>query len=193
MKNKLIISTLFSAFLLISTNVKADGISDLVDSNKTWTIQFSSEVGLDNGKINTVMVSDPNNNLLNVGIQLGPDKKKVIVTPPEGGYKLGTNYLLYVGTGVHSINGKPLKATHKKFFTIKDVPAATVEKVISAPALGHIIVVVSFAANVDATKYDVKINGEPLTYDQESKKLTVILKGSFTKEELQSKLVVTKK
>lgn len=133
MKNKFIITIFLSAFLLFAPSVHASNFIDnqTVDANKTWTIKFNSEVGLDNGKIQGITVTGSKGATISAGVQLGEDGKTVEVVAPEGGYTPGESYILNIGTKVHSNKGKALKNECKIHFNIK----SNVPTVISASKL----------------------------------------------------------
>ena len=72
------------------------------------------------------------------------------------------------------------------------LPKVTIEQVGTA-ILGKTVVIASFPSDVDATEYDVTIDGQSFTYDTSTKKLVLVLNGTFTEEQLQAKVVVSKK
>lgn len=121
MKNKFTIGILISTFLILAPSVKAANFIDnqTVDSNKTWTIKFTDEVGFDNITKEGISVTDTKGTTMSVGIQLGQDSKTIIVTAPKGGYTKGENYILNIGSKAHSIKGKALKSEYKLHFNIK--------------------------------------------------------------------------
>lgn len=53
-------------------------------------------------------------------MSLNPDKKSVKVKAPNGGYKLGETYIIYVEKAVKSEKGKGLKQPVKMKFIIKE-------------------------------------------------------------------------
>lgn len=122
MRNKLLIATFFSAFLLFSPNVKAAHFVDnqTVDSNKTWTIKFTNEVGFDDSTKDAITITDSNSNVVDVGIEQGQDLKTLIITAPEGGYTPGENYVLNMGSNAHSKDGTQLKNEINFNFSIKN-------------------------------------------------------------------------
>lgn len=121
MKNKFVITTFLSAFLLVAPNVKAANFADnqTVDLNKIWTIKFTDEVRIDDLKNQGITVTDSKGNTVNVAIQLDEDSKTVKVAAPEDGYTVGENYILNVGTRVHSKRGKALKNQCRIHFNVK--------------------------------------------------------------------------
>ncbi|MCH3965162.1 MAG: leucine-rich repeat domain-containing protein [Clostridium sp.] len=124
MKNRILTAIFFSAFLLIASNntVQAASFKDnqMVPADKTWTIVFNSDVGLDNGQIQGLSVTDSKSNTITVDVKLGNNNKTVIVTPPASGYKPGESYTLNLGNKLHSIKGKPLKKEYKLHFNIQN-------------------------------------------------------------------------
>ena len=133
MKNKFFIVMIFSVFLLIAPNVQAANFTDnrSVDANKTWTIKFTSNVGLDDLTKEGITVTSSTGAAISVGIQLGEDSKTVNVTAPEGGYTPGESYILNVGSKAHSNKGKALKNEYKLNFNIKNdtdiMPVKTID------------------------------------------------------------------
>lgn len=91
----------------------------VVDSNKTWTIKFSSAVQNDDLTKQGISVTDSKGNIVNIGIQSGDDKNILIITPPQDGYISGEKYTLNIGTKVHSNDGKTLKRQYFLFFNIR--------------------------------------------------------------------------
>lgn len=121
MKSKFITGVLISTFLLLPHGIKAANFTDnqTVDSNKTWTIKFTDEVGFDNATKEGITVTNTKGTKISAGIQLGQDNKTIIVTSPEGGYTKGENYILNIGNKAHSNKGKSLKNEYKLHFNIK--------------------------------------------------------------------------
>ncbi len=121
MNKKFLTAISFSAFLLIAPNVKAANFTDnqTVDTNKTWTIKFTDDVEFDDATKQGITIADSKGAITTVGIQLGQDSKTVIVTAAQGGYTPGENYILNVGSKVHSSKGKTLKNECKVHFNIK--------------------------------------------------------------------------
>jgi putative cell wall-binding protein len=73
-----------------------------------------------------------------------------------------------------------------------DVPTATVEQAGTA-VLGKTVVVASLPSTVDATKYDVTVNGTKLAYNATSGKFTATIDGTFTVAQLQALTTVAAK
>lgn len=122
MKNKFIIATFLGAFLLATPNVKAANFTDnqTVDTNKTWTIKFTSEVALDDATKEGITVTDSKGNPVSIDIQFGQDSKTVTITAPTGGYTPGEKYILAVSSKVHTKNSKNLKHSTVLNFNIKN-------------------------------------------------------------------------
>lgn len=101
------------------------------------------------------------------------------------------------GTGVVSNNVvseinavvTPAPITHP---TNSTLPKATVEQAGTA-ILGKTVVIASLPSDADATKYNLAIDGQAFTYDASLKKFTIVLNGTFTKDQLQAKVVVSAK
>lgn len=75
---------------------------------------------------------------------------------------------------------------------VAQLPKATVEQAGTA-ILGKTVVIASLPSDVDATKYNVTIDGKALTYIASTKKFSIVLDGVFTVADLQSKITVTQK
>lgn len=90
-----------------------------VDANKQWTIKFNHVLDSSTVTKQNIKVLDANGQNVNAGITLGSDKKTVIVTPPDGGYKSGQTYYLNISKNLKDVNGKNLKNDTKMKFIIK--------------------------------------------------------------------------
>lgn len=107
--------------LFVTNVVKAAKFTDgqAVDTNKTWTLKFTGEVGFDDMTKKGITVTDSKGNIVNVEIKQGQDTKTLLVTAPQGGYTPGGNYTLNIGVNTHSKLGKSLKSEYKLHFNIK--------------------------------------------------------------------------
>ncbi|WPC39539.1 leucine-rich repeat domain-containing protein [Clostridium sp. JS66] len=107
--------------LFVTNVVKAAKFIDgqMVDSNKTWTLKFTGEVGFDDLTKNSITVTDIKGNKVDVEIKQGQDNKTLLVEPPQSGYIPGENYTLNIGANAHSKSGKSLKNEYKIHFNIK--------------------------------------------------------------------------
>lgn len=110
--------------------VKAASFIDdgTVDSNKIWTIKFTSEVGFDDLTKQGITVTNSKGVRENIGINLGQDSKTVTVTAPSEGYTPGENYTLVIGTNTHSKKGNTLKKEYRLHFNIKSSYVVTFSK-----------------------------------------------------------------
>ena len=119
MKSKILIAIVCAILLTTTSNAKTANFTDnqTVSSNKTWTVKFTSEVAFDDLTKQAITVTDSKGTKANVGVQLGEDRKTVIVKAPEGGYKSGENYTLNLGNNAHSNTGKAIKTEHKLHFS----------------------------------------------------------------------------
>lgn len=121
-KSSNFILTLLFLTLFIPFKVYAFQITDnqTVNSNKTWTIRFTDSVDFDDLTKSSITVINYKNNLVNVILANGSDGKTILVNAPKGGYTVGENYTLNIGTKVHSKKGKSLKNAYNLHFNIKD-------------------------------------------------------------------------
>lgn len=93
--------------------------SQIVASNKRWTVNFTGYIGYDDLTKNEIVVTDNKGQKVNITLELGQDGKSIIVYPPAAGYTLGESYTLAVGKGVHNKNGKQMEQGKILYFTIK--------------------------------------------------------------------------
>lgn len=94
---------------------------------------------------------------------------------------------------IYTVNYKATGAKSSVAFTVDEkLPTATVEQAGTA-ILGKTVVVASLPETVDATKYDVSIDNQILTYNSSTKKFSITLNGTYAKDELQEKIIVTHK
>ena len=82
-------------------------------------LKFTKCILIDDFTKQAITVTDSKGTKANVGVELGEDRKTVIVKAPEGGYKSGENYTLNLGNNAHSNTGKAIKTEHKLHFTIQ--------------------------------------------------------------------------
>jgi Leucine-rich repeat (LRR) protein len=108
--------------LLLSTKsyVAAEIVDNqTVEANKIWTIRFNKDVQF-NEKINeAIKVTDSKGNLANITLELGEDKKSILVKPPKGGYVNGEGYTINFNTSLKSYTGKSLKEEIEFRFSIE--------------------------------------------------------------------------
>ncbi len=118
-------------------------------------------------------------------------KYDVTVNGTKLTYTAGSQKFTATLDGTFTVADLQAKTTVTEKQTVQ-MPAVTVEQVGTA-ILGKTVVVASLPADVDGSKYNVTIDGKALSYNASTKKLTLILDGTFTKEYLQSKLIVSQK
>jgi hypothetical protein len=112
----------FALLFLITSKANAFQITDnqTVDANKTWTINFTGEVGFDDLTKKDITITDSKGAKVGVTVSAGTDNKSVIVSAPQGGYTPGESYTLTIGTNAHSKEGKSLKQQRTLHFNIKN-------------------------------------------------------------------------
>lgn len=112
----------FVLLFLITSKANAFQVTDgqTVDTNKTWTIRFTDEVGFDDLTKEGITVTDSKGAKAAVTVSAGTDNKSVIVNAPQGGYTPGESYTLTIGTNAHSKEGKSLKQQRTLHFNIKN-------------------------------------------------------------------------
>lgn len=93
--------------------------SQIVASNKRWTVTFTGYVGYDDLTKNAIVVTDNKGRKVNITLKLGQDSKSIIVYPPTTGYISGKSYTLTIGKQVHNKSGKQMKQDKVLYFTIK--------------------------------------------------------------------------
>lgn len=96
------------------TGIRAD-----IDASKSWTIRFNKE--LDESTISKSMfiVTDENDQQVEINISLGEDKKSVIVSPKDQ-YVYGKTYNLLIKDGIKPLEGIRLLKSSKVKFKVKD-------------------------------------------------------------------------
>jgi|GEM_PF-3583679 Bacterial Ig-like domain (group 4). len=112
---------LFTILILLTKHITTQAaiINDLsVGKNKIWTITFNREINLDSATKGAISVSDSNGNTVNVTVELGNNKKTILVKPPSGGYDFGQVYTLKVNTDISSTNNAKLNALKTMTFYI---------------------------------------------------------------------------
>lgn len=130
LKNKILATAFFSVFLLTSHKVHGANFIDnqTVESNKAWTITFNNEIDFNDLTKQGITVTDKDGKKVDVGVQLGQNKKTVEVKAPQGGYKEGEKYTLNVENKVRSNEDKQLKNEYKLNFNIKNNEGQTLAK-----------------------------------------------------------------
>nr|WP_196247013.1 DL-endopeptidase inhibitor IseA family protein [Clostridium novyi] len=91
-----------------------------VDSQKTWTIHFNSEIKLDDLSKQAISIHDSNGNLVKTTFNLSNDKKSILIFCPREGYHQGEKYELNLTNKIHSEKGHFLKHPFSFKFKIKE-------------------------------------------------------------------------
>lgn len=79
----------------VTTFANDVGNGGTVDSFKVWTIKFNQEVVFDEMTQNAIVVTAENGNIIEgVTLELGDDKKSIVVNPPQDGYGMEIVYSL---------------------------------------------------------------------------------------------------
>ncbi len=112
------------------------------------------------------------------------------------------NYALYVPSNDDKVKTRTIKVNStvdlSKILVGQSDPTpstdvkATIEQAGTA-IVGKTVVVASLPSTVDASKYDVVVNGTTLTYNATSGKFTATLDGTFTVADLQAKTTASLK
>ncbi|MCY6959424.1 CAP domain-containing protein [Clostridium brassicae] len=91
-----------------------------IDSNKTFAIQFNTEIDFSTVSRNNVKVTDKTGSTVPVTLKLKEGNSKILlVEAPKGGYKSGENYTLNIYEGIKTKKGKGLGHTVTMKFTVK--------------------------------------------------------------------------
>lgn len=112
------ISIVFLFLISIHINVKAVESTDLkrVLPIKDWQINFNQEVSFDSAKEN-IKVKDIKGRYANITLDLGKDKKTIIVRAPNNGYEKNQRYTLNINSNIKSKDGNCLnKSIEFKFY-----------------------------------------------------------------------------
>ncbi len=80
-----------------------------VSPGRVWTVKFNMPVENSDVNKNNVYVVNSRNELENVNVGPGSDGRSIVVTPPEGGYKAGESYTLYITNRIRATTGQFLK------------------------------------------------------------------------------------
>ncbi|MEJ1517767.1 Ig-like domain-containing protein [Bacillus cereus] len=79
-------------------------VSD-IPTNHKWELKFSKELDAKTVSKSNVYVKDEDKNEVKVKSEVSPDGKTLLVSPPEGGYKEGTRYSIFVEKGLQYKDG----------------------------------------------------------------------------------------
>lgn len=89
--------------------------SQTINSKKLWKIAFNREISFDDATKRGITIKDSKNNSVEITLDLGQDKKSLLINPPIGGYALGEKYTLNISTDVHSNDLKLSKSVSTQF------------------------------------------------------------------------------
>ncbi|WMJ79413.1 Ig-like domain-containing protein [Clostridium sp. MB40-C1] len=91
-----------------------------IDSNKTFAIQFNTEIDFSTVSGKNVKVTDKTGSTVPVTLKLKEGNNKILlVEAPKDGYKSGENYTLNIYEGIKTKKGKGLGHTVTMKFTVK--------------------------------------------------------------------------
>ncbi|OBR91748.1 beta-N-acetylglucosaminidase precursor [Clostridium ragsdalei P11] len=112
-----------AAFALVAFQFKVSANSSLgsprinIDTNKEWTVKFSSNLEPSTVNSTNIQVTDKNNVQVPVAVTLGNDPSTVMVSPKVSGYDPSEKYNLVIGEGLKSASGKNLSNPLSMQFT----------------------------------------------------------------------------
>lgn len=86
-----------------------------VNSKKLWKIAFNREISFDDATKKGITMKDSENNSVDITIDLGQDKKSLLINPPIGGYTSGKKYTLNISKDVHSNDLKLSRSISTQF------------------------------------------------------------------------------
>lgn len=88
-----------------------------VDKNKLWTITFNQNINKITVNLNSVYITDNNNNKLIQDVFVV--NNKILINPPLNGYSSENSYTLYINKDIESENNKKNSNAIKMIFTIR--------------------------------------------------------------------------
>ncbi|KOF56553.1 hypothetical protein AGR56_07265 [Clostridium sp. DMHC 10] len=86
-----------------------------VNAKKLLKIVFNKEISFDDSTKQGIAIKDSKGNSVNITLDLGKDKKALLINPPVGGYVPGEKYTLDISKSVHSDNLKLYKSVSTQF------------------------------------------------------------------------------
>ncbi|WP_198040317.1 N-acetylglucosaminidase [Sporosarcina ureae] len=87
--------------------------------DKPWTVTFNKPVNKNTVNKKSIYITDSKGVTQNNEITYSDSDQKVHIAPPAGNYRSGETYTLHITQAVHNTDGKPLKASVTKTFSIK--------------------------------------------------------------------------
>ena len=121
-RNKIYITLiLVGVFLLCTGGVQATTLErQVVEKDKVWIISFNKDIQLDSRAIKAISVLDDKGDRVQIRLQLGEDKKSILVKPPIRMYNEGKNYTLKIEKDIYSRKGSKLKEEKEIKFSVKN-------------------------------------------------------------------------
>lgn len=130
----LVFMVLIFAFGTIGAEAANIKNGQAVDKDKTWIIHFNKEIKFDQTIKKEIKVLDLDGKEINPIVELGKDKKSVIVKPPIEGYNLNGKYTLVIGKNISSRQNKYLNKEVTMSFNIKGYDKETImDKLVVLP------------------------------------------------------------
>ena len=95
------------------------GIKQDVNPSKVWKVKLSGPLDKSSLTNEAVYVLDHNGSIVGAKANLEKDGETIAIIPPDGGYKSGKTYSLYIENSLLVISGSKLKQPVKMDFTVK--------------------------------------------------------------------------
>lgn len=125
-----------------------------INSKKLWKIVFNKEISFDDVTKKGITIKDSKGNSVDITLNLGIDKKSLLINPPIGGYVKGEKYTLNISSDVHS-NDLKLSKNISTQFTISNENISKPTKVNREAKYGDIV-----GTTYEFDAYGYKINYE---------------------------------
>ncbi|WP_153730428.1 N-acetylglucosaminidase [Sporosarcina obsidiansis] len=93
-----------------------------VPSDKIWKITFNKSVDRMTVNANSIYITNSKGTKLSNSITFSNSDRYVHIAPPTGGYRHAETYTLHITQSVRNSEGKPLKESITKTFTIEEAP-----------------------------------------------------------------------
>lgn len=100
--------------------------NQIINSKKLLKIGFNKEITFDDVTKQGITIKDSKGNSIDITLDLGQDKKSLLINPPRGGYVPGEKYTLNISSNVHSKDLKLSKSINAQFsISNENVPKPT--------------------------------------------------------------------
>ncbi|PIC77111.1 hypothetical protein CSV74_07515 [Sporosarcina sp. P19] len=161
---------LFTFVSVVPVSVQADSSMDFiweeskgVPAAKTWTVTFNKPIDKKSVNKGSVYVRDSQGGEVTITPSVSSSGDKIIISPPDGGYKPEASYTLYLTTDIKELGGTKLKRNVIKHFTIKKStdPGQVTQKAYKS----------SFEITNDGkynVNYSLSKKGDTITYSSDS-------------------------